>query len=60
MAALRLSDEKHFRQQYQQIAVSMGLVEMTLPEKPNSLLQKYRLAAASRARLQALNPPEQP
>jgi len=60
MAALRLSDEKHFRQQYQQIAVSMGFVEMILPEKPNSRLQKYRLAAAGRARLQALNPPEQP
>jgi ATP-dependent DNA helicase RecG len=26
-----------------------GLVEMTVPDKPNSRLQKYRLTAAGRA-----------
>jgi hypothetical protein len=40
---LNLKDEKHFREKYQQPAVSQGLIEMTIPEKPNSRLQKYKL-----------------
>ena len=46
MAALGLRDEKHFRTQYQQDAVALGLVEMTIPDKPNSRLQRYRLTDA--------------
>lgn len=42
MAKLGLKDEKHFRRQYQQVAVSSGLIEMTIPGKPTSRLQKYR------------------
>ena len=49
MAALGLRDEKHFRTQYQQAAVALGLVEMTIPDKPNSRLQRYRLTAAGTA-----------
>jgi len=45
MRALKLKDEKHFRERYQQIAVFEGLIEMTIPEKPNSRLQRYRLTA---------------
>ena len=48
-AKLRLKDEKHFRQQYQQPAIAQGLLEMTIPAKPNSRLQKYRLTAKGRA-----------
>ena len=48
-AKLRLKDEKHFRQHYQQPAVAAGLIEMTIPEKPNSRLQKYRLTDVGRA-----------
>ena len=40
---LGLKDEKHFREHYQQPAVFHGLIEMTIPDKPNSRLQKYRL-----------------
>lgn len=40
---LGLKDEKHFREAYQQPAVAQGLIEMTIPDKPNSRLQKYRL-----------------
>lgn len=40
---LGLKDEKHFRQAYQQPAVAGGLLEMTIPDKPNSRLQKYRI-----------------
>ena len=48
MAALGLRDEKHFRTQYQQAAVALGLVEMTIPDKPNSRLQRYRLTDAGK------------
>ena len=52
MSALDLRDKKHFRQHYQQAALALGLIEMTVPDKPNSRLQKYRLSAAGKARLQ--------
>jgi cell filamentation protein, protein adenylyltransferase len=41
--ALGLSDRKSFRERYLMPALSDELIEMTLPEKPNSRLQKYRL-----------------
>ena len=50
-AELGLKDEKHFRENYQQVAVKLGLVEMTIPGKPNSRLQKYRLTPKGRSRL---------
>jgi len=55
MAALALKDEKHFRERYQQVAVSMGFIEMTVPDKPKSRLQRYRLTAAGQAKAQALH-----
>ena len=48
-AALRLSDEKHFRTQYLLPAMRAGLIEMTIPDKPRSRLQRYRLTAAGLA-----------
>jgi len=45
MLQLSLRDEKHFRAQYQKPAIPAGLVEMTLPDKPQSRLQRYRLTA---------------
>ncbi len=45
MRQLGLNDEKHFREHYQQRAVKAGLIELTIPEKPTSRLQKYRLTA---------------
>ena len=54
MAALGLRDEKHFRQHYQQAAVAAGLIEMTVPDKPNSRLQRYRLTPAGQAMMQEL------
>ena len=47
--ALGLRDEKHFRENYQQVAVKLGLIEMTIPDKPQSRLQKYRLTEKGRA-----------
>jgi len=45
MDALRLSDAKSFRSRYLLPALEANLIEMTLPDKPNSRLQKYRLVA---------------
>jgi transcriptional regulator with XRE-family HTH domain len=52
---LGLTDEKHFRECYLQSAVRLGLIEMTVPKRPNSRLQKYRLTAKGKAWL-AANP----
>ena len=42
-SALGLKDRKSFRERYLLPALEQGLIEMTIPEKPNSSLQKYRL-----------------
>ncbi|MGC8492717.1 MAG: Fic family protein [Syntrophobacteraceae bacterium] len=42
-SALGLSDRKSFRERYLKPALAEGLIEMTIPDKPNSRLQKYRL-----------------
>ena len=46
MAALNLKDEKHFRKYYQQAGIQQGVIEMTIPDKPRSRLQQYRLTQA--------------
>lgn len=48
-AKLGLKDEKNFRKSYQQPAIALRLIEMTIPAKPNSRLQKYRITSAGRA-----------
>ncbi|MBU4316218.1 MAG: hypothetical protein KKF30_02965 [Proteobacteria bacterium] len=52
MNAMGLSDEKHFREHYQQAAIRFRLMEMTIPEKPKSRLQKYRLTSKGKAFLE--------
>lgn len=39
---LGLTDRKSFRARYLKPALDEGLIEMTIPDKPNSRLQKYR------------------
>ena len=48
MDALSLRDEKHFREHYLQTAITAGVLEMTIPDKPQSRLQKYRLTPKAR------------
>ena len=43
MKKLGLSHRPTFRKNYLQPALDAGLIERTLPDKPNSSLQKYRL-----------------
>jgi hypothetical protein len=40
---LSLKDDEHFRKAYLLPAIASGLVEMTMPDKPRSRLQRYRL-----------------
>lgn len=42
-AALGLRDRKSFRERYLLPALAQGLIEMTIPERPNSRMQRYRL-----------------
>ncbi len=45
---LGLADRKHFRKAYLLPSLDTGLVEMTIPDKPRSSAQRYRLTAAGR------------
>lgn len=38
-----LKDEKHFRHNYQQKSLKLGIMEMTIRDKPTSKNRKYRL-----------------
>lgn len=42
MAALNVKHKPNFRKNYLQPALLHNLIEMTIPEKPNSPKQKYR------------------
>lgn len=45
---LGLRDRKSFFERYLRPALALGLLEMSIPEKPNSRLQKYRLTESGR------------
>ena len=46
---LRLKNAEHFRKAYLLPAINAELVEMTLPDKPKSRLQRYRLTESGQA-----------
>lgn len=48
MDALGLKDRKHFADAYLQPALDAGLLEMTIPDKPQSSKQRYRLTEQGR------------
>ena len=43
--ALGMTHREHFRNAYLKPALDAGVIEMTLPDKPTSSLQRYRLTA---------------
>ena len=45
MRKLQLEHKQNFIKNYIQPALKFGLIEMTIPDKPDSRLQKYRLTA---------------
>ena len=52
--ALGLRHEDYFRKAYLLPALRAGLIEMTLPDKPRSSKQRYRLTPAGSERLRQL------
>jgi len=46
MSALKLSHRPTFRKNYLHPALNAGIIERTIPDKPNSRLQKYRLKSS--------------
>ena len=48
MKSMGLKDRMHFAREFLLPAIEAGLIEMTIPEKPNSRLQKYRLTEKGR------------
>jgi ATP-dependent DNA helicase RecG len=46
--ALELKDRMHFSRDYLQPALNTGLIEMTIPDKPRSSKQRYRLTDRGR------------
>lgn len=50
-----LSDRKSFRERYLKPALTDGLTEMTIPDKPSTRLQKCRLTDKGRQWLQKRN-----
>lgn len=51
MTRLKLSHRPTFRANYLHPALTSGLIERTIPDKPNSRLQKYRLTEKGRAHI---------
>ncbi len=51
---LGLRHEDYFREAYLVPALEAGLVQMTIPDKPRSGLQRYRLTSKGKALLDAL------
>jgi hypothetical protein len=47
-ACLGLKDRAHLREHYIIPALKEGVIEYTIPDKPNSRLQKYRLTTKGR------------
>ncbi|QIW14970.1 hypothetical protein A4G20_00570 [Pasteurellaceae bacterium RH1A] len=52
MKALNISHRSYFRKAYLQVGLDLGLIVMTLPDKPNSRNQKYHLTSKGKQLLQ--------
>jgi len=56
LARFNLKHRHSFRTRYLRPALEYGCIEPTIPDKPNSRLQRYRLTAAGQAKVQAMDP----
>jgi hypothetical protein len=54
--ALDLRDDEHFRKEYLLPALKAGLLERTIPDKPQSSKQRYRLTEKGEAWLRQQGP----
>ena len=57
--ATGMKDREHFRKEYLQALLDDGLLEMTIPDKPRSSKQRYRLTEKGRVFLAQQNGGEQ-
>ena len=55
LAFMGLTDRTKFRRKYIRPLLEAGILELTIPEKPNSQNQKYRLTAKGLGILDSLN-----
>lgn len=55
--ALQLKSRTNFEERYLKPSLAAGVIEPTIPDKPKSRLQKYRLTAKGAAVVQALKKP---
>ena len=55
--SLGLKHARHFREVYLEPTLQAGLVEMTIPDKPRSSKQRYRLTPAGRRYLRRVENP---
>ncbi|MEK6654193.1 MAG: Fic family protein [Thermodesulfobacteriota bacterium] len=54
MSVFALKDRMHFANDYLRPALEADLIQYTIPDKPNSRLQQYRLTEKGRAVLASL------
>ena len=52
--ATGMKDREHFRKEYLNVLLNCGLLDMTIPDKPRSSRQRYRLTAKGREFLRNL------
>ena len=52
---LGLQDREHFRKSYLQPAVEAGLVALTIPDKPKSSKQEYKLTDLGKRMIEGIN-----
>lgn len=56
--AAGMANREHFRKYYMEPLLAAGWLERTIPAKPTSRLQKYRLTAKARSWLESSLPPD--
>lgn len=49
-----MKDREYFRKEHLHVLLDFGLLEMTIPDKPRSSRQRYRLTAKGREFLRGL------